>query len=219
MHETIDRESRIILDAHITDGSEVDGKQMMSRLDHIEETFGATIEEFTADRGYVYGENLTHLNQRGVTSFVPRFRPDGGDRVERDSKGFTFDKEQDCYQCPKGHLMFPTKGVTPDYKRYRMKGGHCSKCELRASCLNLAAMKTRGAKHIEVNVHHPALEQTALREKTRIFQITRGERQWKMEGIFAEAKDNHCLDRARYRGRAKVQIQAYMIAVVQNKSV
>jgi hypothetical protein len=97
-----------------------------------------------------------------------------------------------------------------------MKGGHCSKCELRESCLNLAAMKTRGAKHIEVNVHHPALEQTALREKTRIFQLTRGERQWKMEGIFAEAKANHGLDRARYRGRAKVQIQAYMIAVVQN---
>ena len=44
----------------------------------------------------------------------------------------------------------------------------------------------------------------------------RGERQWKMEGIFAEAKDNHGLDRARHRGRAKVQIQAYMIAVVQN---
>ena len=37
-----------------------------------------------------------------------------------------------------------------------------------------------------------------------------------MEGVFAEAKDNHGLDRARYRGRAKMQIQAYMIAIVQN---
>ena len=112
--------------------------------------------------------------------------------------------------------MFPIKGPTPEYKRYRMKGGHCSKCDLRETCLNLPAMKTRGAKHIEVNVHQPALEETARREKTRTFQITRGERQWKVEGIFAEAKDNHGLDRARYRGRAKVQIQAYMIAVVQN---
>jgi transposase len=216
VHETIDRDSRIILDAHITDGSEVDGKQMFSRIDHIEETFGATIEEFTGDRGYGYGENLTSLNQRKIRSFVPRFRPDGGDRVERDSQGFTFDKEKDCYQCPKGHLMFPIQGQNPDYKKYRMKGGHCGKCDLRESCLNLPAMKTRRAKHIEVSVHHPALEETAMREKTRTFHITRGERQWKMEGIFAEAKDNHGLDRARYRGRAKVQIQAYMIAVVQN---
>ena len=37
-----------------------------------------------------------------------------------------------------------------------------------------------------------------------------------MEGSFAEAKENHCLDRSRYRGLSKMQIQAYMIAVVQN---
>jgi hypothetical protein len=42
------------------------------------------------------------------------------------------------------------------------------------------------------------------------------ERMWKMEGLFAEAKQNHCLARAKYRGRTKVQIQAYLIAIVQN---
>jgi hypothetical protein len=39
---------------------------------------------------------------------------------------------------------------------------------------------------------------------------------WKMEGLFAEAKQNHGLSRARYRGRSKVQIQAYLSATVQN---
>jgi hypothetical protein len=42
------------------------------------------------------------------------------------------------------------------------------------------------------------------------------ERMWKMEGLFAEAKQNHGLSRARYRGRSKVQIQAYLTAMVQN---
>jgi hypothetical protein len=42
------------------------------------------------------------------------------------------------------------------------------------------------------------------------------ERMWKMEGLFAEAKQKHCLARAKYRGRPKVQIQAYLIAIVQN---
>ena len=37
-----------------------------------------------------------------------------------------------------------------------------------------------------------------------------------MEGLFAEAKQNHGLSRARYRGRLKVQIQAYLIAIVKN---
>ena len=37
------------------------------------------------------------------------------------------------------------------------------------------------------------------------------ERMWKCEGLFAEAKQNHCLARAKYRGRSKVQIQAYLM--------
>ena len=42
------------------------------------------------------------------------------------------------------------------------------------------------------------------------------ERMWKVEGLFAEAKQRHNLSRAKYRGRAKVQIQAYLTAMVQN---
>ncbi len=36
------------------------------------------------------------------------------------------------------------------------------------------------------------------------------------EGFFAEAKQSHCLSRAKYRGRPKVQIQAYLSAMAQN---
>jgi hypothetical protein len=39
---------------------------------------------------------------------------------------------------------------------------------------------------------------------------------WKMEGLFAEAKQNRNLSRAKYRGRPKVQIQTYPSAIVQN---
>jgi hypothetical protein len=42
------------------------------------------------------------------------------------------------------------------------------------------------------------------------------ERMWKIEGLFAEAKQNHCLSRAKYRGRSIVQIQAYLCAMAQN---
>jgi hypothetical protein len=48
------------------------------------------------------------------------------------------------------------------------------------------------------------------------FKQKMSERRWKIEGLFAEAKDNHGLARAKYRGRAKVQIQAYLTATVQN---
>lgn len=48
------------------------------------------------------------------------------------------------------------------------------------------------------------------------FAETMRERRWKEEGVFAEAKNNHGLSRAKYRGRKKVQIQAFMTAIIQN---
>jgi IS5 family transposase len=42
------------------------------------------------------------------------------------------------------------------------------------------------------------------------------ERMWKIESLFAEAKQQHNLSRAKYRGRVKVQIQAYLSAMAQN---
>lgn len=42
------------------------------------------------------------------------------------------------------------------------------------------------------------------------------ERLWKIEGLFSEGKNCHGLLRAKLRGLPKVQMQAYMTAVVQN---
>jgi IS5 family transposase len=50
----------------------------------------------------------------------------------------------------------------------------------------------------------------------QVFREKLSERMWKVEGLFAEAKQNHGLARARYRGRSKVQIQAYLTAMAQN---
>jgi len=216
VHETIDRESRIILDPHVTAGSEVDGKQMLSRIDHIEETFNVTVKEFTGDRGYGYGENLQALEDRKIKSFVPRFRTDSGTRMGRDSVGFKFNKKQDFFICPKGHKLTPMGPDPLGYKRYRIKGGHCKTCPLRESCLNMTAMKTRNTKHIDVHPYQRVIDKAAKLETTDEFMKMRGERQWKMEGIFAEGKAYHGLGHARYRGRSKMQIQAYMIAFVQN---
>ena len=59
-------------------------------------------------------------------------------------------------------------------------------------------------------------EEVQARMRDPIFGEKMSERMWKIEGLFAEAKDNHGLARAKYRGRAKVQIQAYLTATVQN---
>ena len=54
------------------------------------------------------------------------------------------------------------------------------------------------------------------RQSTATFRQRLVERKWKIEGLFDEAKQNHSLRRARYRGLPKVQIQFFMIAIALN---
>lgn len=51
---------------------------------------------------------------------------------------------------------------------------------------------------------------------TQEFQENLTERMWKMEELISEAKNQHCLNRAKYRGLMKTQIQAYMAESVLN---
>lgn len=216
VHESIDRDSRVILDAHVTTGSEVDGKQMMGRIDHIENTFDLKIEEFTGDRGYGYGENLNEMQKRDIKGYVPNFHKDVGDNY--DPELFKYDKVNDVFICSMGFELGPQDypaNLAQNQRTYRLLGGHCNKCPVREKCFTEIPKAPRG-RRIHINIYHEIQAETKEREGTDEFKKMRGERQWKMEGIFAEAKENHGLDRARYRGRSKMQIQAYMIACVQN---
>ena len=117
-----------------------------------------------------------------------------------------------------GHKLLPAD--IPSYlainmQVYRILGGHCTNCPTKDKCFEKELVHQRG-RRICRNIHWKVQAKTKLMEQTDEFKSVRGERQWKMEGVFAEAKDNHGLSRARYRGRAKMQIQSYMTAIVQN---
>ena len=66
------------------------------------------------------------------------------------------------------------------------------------------------------NLDQDLFEQVQAQMEQPTFLERASERMWKCEGLFAESKQNHCLARAKYRGRPKVQIQAYLCAIVQN---
>jgi predicted phosphoadenosine phosphosulfate sulfurtransferase len=66
------------------------------------------------------------------------------------------------------------------------------------------------------NIDQDLFEEVQESMREPAFRQRASERMWKIEGLFAEAKRNHNLSRAKYRGTSKVQIQAYLSAIVQN---
>ena len=71
-------------------------------------------------------------------------------------------------------------------------------------------------RYIRRNLDQDLFEQVQARMRDPTFSDKMSERMWKIEGLFAEAKQNHNLARAKYRGRTKVQIQAFLSAIAQN---
>ena len=53
-------------------------------------------------------------------------------------------------------------------------------------------------------------------KKNKHFRRKLRERAWKIEGIFAEGKENHLLRRTHYRGLSKVQVHVYLCSIVHN---
>jgi transposase len=212
-HYAIDGKERIILDCHVTTGSRHECKEFIERLDHVADTYDLDFKEVLADSGYGHGPTYEDLKDRGIRPYIPLRDPKLGAGKHAPPEDFQYQKDHDRYRCPAGAFLYPHKtsgGIT----RYAIKNRACDGCPLQKKCFPKGFEGK--SKRIQRSVYQDHFDKIRRRMKTATFKKKRYARSWKIEGIFGEAKSNHCLGRAKYRGLAKVQIQVYLSATVQN---
>lgn len=213
-HCTIDGgRSRIITDCHVTTGAQHECTVFQARVDHHVHHLGLQPAEWLADRGYGHGPAYDHLRRLGIRAYIP-LRDNGLGRGKlAPTKGFRYDRKRDVYTCPYGYTAVP-HAPSENITRYVVKGGVCGRCPFRQQCLKNS--NGRKSRWIARSKHQDAYDAIHRRRTTEAFRRRLRDRSWKMEGIFAETKDNHGLRRAQYRGRSKVQIQVYLVAITYN---
>ena len=212
-HYTIDARKRIIIDCYITTGSKHEAQVLPERIDELISNFKFKPIEVIADRGYGRGPTYSKLRKMGIRAYIPLHdpRPSASDIAKQD---FEYDQRNDRYKCPQGNYLLPYEKTDRGIKRYRIVGGLCRTCSLKESCL--PEKQKHRARFLFRNPLQGEIDSVRRRMPTNTFIKKQIERKWKIEGMFAEAKDRHCLRRAKYRGRSKVQIQLYLTAIVQN---
>ena len=216
-HQTIDADSRVIVDCHVTTGSVNEVSVFQERVTAVEEKLAMKIGEVVADRGYGSGANLEFLDARGTKSNIPLWSSRSGMTFFKQLEhGFKVSDDGKIVHCPAEHKM--------KYSFYEESTGRhiftlprptCVACSKAPQCLTEHEQKTRG-KRFSLIDHFEIISRVDGQSREPIFKQKLWQRMWKMEGIFAEAKSHHGMRRARYRGRAKMQIQVYMISTVQN---
>ena len=214
VHQSAEAESRVILDTHVTTGARHDNQPYLEQLQRIEERYQVTIREVTADRGYGSAHIIRTLEEQGKRTFIPLWSGRVGNSKYLRGE-LVYQKENDRFRCPAGKYLTPTPAIVENHKRYVSLSSDCQACAQASSC----PARTRGSspqRFVLRNLDQDLFEEVQARMRDPAFGEKLSERMWKMEGLFAEAKQNHGLSRARYRGRSKVQIQAYLSAIVQN---
>lgn len=211
VHNVLESKNRVILDTKVTTGAVHDSQPFRSQIEDVLEK-GISLNEVTADRAYGSSENLYFLRDKGIRAYIPLTRPEVGQQPPE----FKYDKKKDCYRCPEGQKLLRRDKQVGDYIHYSLSYSVCSQCPRMKECLPPYCQKKRLGRYLRRNQNQSLYESVLRRQKTKIFGQKVKERMWKIEGNFAEGKDNHCLRRAHYRGKAKVQIQAYMVSTVQN---
>ena len=206
--------ARIITAVEVTSG-EVGDEQLLGRL--IQEhtgTTGRTVTEVIADTKYGTQANYAALEAAQILASIRPF-PGGGIRRAIGRDRFVYDPAADRYLCPAGHplrRMGRTSTGTPlGGIQYRADPQACATCPLKPDCCGTAAART---------ITRP--DDDGLHERVRAHLATRRAKRslhrrgcW-VETANAELKEQHGLRRAQYRGRVKVQIQAYGAALAYN---
>jgi transposase len=213
VHQTIDAKSRVILDTHVTTGGVHDSQPYLEQLKRVGQWHKIRIGEATADRGYGSAAIIRNLQEQGIETYIPLWNKRSGNSKHMKG-GFVYEKQKDRIRCPVGKFL--TLVSTDDkHKRYSSSSSDCQACQQSATC---SAERRKGydQRHIRRNKDQELFEEVQARMRDPTFIQRRSERMWKSEGLFAEAKQNHNLARAKFRGRSKVQIQAYFSAIALN---
>ncbi len=214
VHQSIDANSRVILDTHVTTGARHDNQPYLEQLKRIETRFHLTVIEATADRGYGSAAIIRSLQEQGKRTFIPLWSGRVGNSKYL-KNGLVYEQDQDRFRCPEGKYLNPNPAHYENQKRYVSSSSDCKVCPQASTC----PARTRGSspqRFVQRSLDQDLFEEVQTRMRDPMFRQKMSERMWKSEGLFAEAKQNHGLSRARYRGRAKVQIQAYMTGIAQN---
>ncbi len=214
-HISIDADSRVVLDNKITTGSCHETQIYLDRVLTIRNKYQLPLFESIADRGYGSAENIQSLQSENITTYIPLFSSRSGKAVKLEENNFVFDESHNEYKCSQGKILL-AKIVNKNGTIYKSKAIDCAGCLIQQDCPASLRKYSQHIRHIFRSHNQQFFETEQKRMQELLFQDALRERMWKIEGINAEAKNQHGLKRARYRGLEKMQIQANMVGAVLN---
>jgi transposase len=215
-HRGIDGAYGVITATIVGPGDENEAHRLADLINAHQDHTEHNVETVVADSKYGTTANFFDCHDRGIAVHMPVLKQTQ-DQQERRRKifpesRFTYDPQKDTYTCPAGQTLSKRKHWA-DRKafEYVTSRGICQQCALRAQC----TQSENGGRTLKRHERQELLDRLRARAQSPAARRDIRIRQHFMEGSFAQAT-RFGLKRARWRGQLRVQIQDYLIAIVQN---
>jgi hypothetical protein len=167
------------------------------------------------DQGYTSGPNLAHSTQRGIDLRGPVGTHSGGKPPGYRMEDFAVDFDEQTARCPQGQVTtnWSAYRVPEDPMRHEIKiyfGALCNHCPVRAACTSGPKGRTLtfSAFHEELTARRCQEQSVAFRQEMHARSA--------IEGTLSGLVRSQGARRARYRGHAKVRLQALFTGAATN---
>ncbi len=215
-HRGIDGAYGVITATVVGPGDENEAHRLTDLLWAHRHNSGHSAEVVVADSKYGTTANFLECYDRGIIAHIPVLKQTQ-DKQERrreifPESVFLYDAQTDTYTCPAGQTLRRRKHwVDRKAFEYVTARGVCQRCPLRIQCTRSQSAGRTLKRHERQEILESLRIQAQSRSSKKDIQI----RQHFMERSFAHGT-RFGLKRARWRGQWRVQIQDYLVAIVQN---
>jgi IS5 family transposase len=184
VHQSIDADSRVILDTYVTTGARHDNQPYLDQLQRIRDRYKLTIREATADRGYGSAAIIEALQGEGTKTYIPLWNTRTG-RNSGSAVGLVYEREKDRIRCPAGKYLYPSSGNYDNRKRYASLSGGCRECPHASTCPAKNRKKAPHTRFVLRSNDQDLFDEVQARMRDPTFRQKMSERMWKCEGLFA----------------------------------
>ena len=112
-HRTVNGKCNIITDAHVTKGNVHDSAVCIERLEYQKNNLNLNIEKVGLDSGYDTIDIKKYFQDEGIYGVI-QYRSYGQGETKIRKYEFKYQKEEDCYECPRTGIILPYRNINKD---------------------------------------------------------------------------------------------------------
>ena len=217
-HRGVDPKHEVITTTKVTAASRDDSELLEEMIETHENNIQKGVDTVVADSKYGTIDNFLLSHDRGIKAHIPSIeethRGSGRQKDIFFKEDFIYNPDDDSFTCPAGHILKKHHyHKKRQHYEYRASLESCGHCALREQCTR--AKDGRSLKrHIRQNELDSMLKVAKSREAKKDIKT----RQHLSERSFAQST-LYGYKRARWRRLWRMEIQDYLIAVVQNMQI